>query len=126
MAIKRFFRRQRPGFDNGKDRWFNHGMGHEFRSFPSAHTTFAWSTAAVIAGMYKDKPLVPVMCYSLATLAGLSRITENKHWSSDVLVGAVLGYSIGRFVLKKKNNRLHIDPLITGHKVGVRLSYSFY
>jgi len=29
----------------------------------------------------------------------LSRITENKHWASDVFVGAVLGYLCGRQVV---------------------------
>jgi hypothetical protein len=29
---------------------------------------------------YKDRPLVPLISYSAATLIGLSRITENAHW----------------------------------------------
>jgi hypothetical protein len=48
---------------------------------------------------YKDKPWVPVFAYSAASLIGISRITENKHWATDVLVGAALGYISGRQVV---------------------------
>lgn len=124
-ALKHIFRRQRPYVENGVDRWFNHGRGSDYQSFPSGHTTTAWSVATVIAGMYKDKPIVPVICYSLATLVGISRLTENKHWTSDVLVGAVLGYSIGRFVLRKHNKRFNVTPIVSYDRIGVNVSYAF-
>jgi len=68
-------------------------------SFPSGHTTAAFSVATVFAMEYKDKPWVPIIAYSGATLIGLSRITENKHWISDVFAGAALGYLSGRQVV---------------------------
>ncbi len=125
QALKYIFRRQRPYVENGVDRWFNHGRGSDYQSFPSGHTTTAWSVATVIAGMYNDKPIVPVICYSLATLVGISRLTENKHWTSDVLVGAVLGYSIGRFVLRKHNKRFNVTPIVSYDRIGVSVSYAF-
>ncbi|UCH93948.1 MAG: phosphatase PAP2 family protein, partial [Candidatus Aminicenantes bacterium] len=119
QVLKRIFHRQRPFVEDGVDRWFVDGKGKAYRSFPSGHTSTAWSVATVIAGMYRDKPAVPVICYSLATLVGISRMTENKHWASDVLVGAVLGYSIGRFVLRKHNNRVNIIPMLSSDKMGL-------
>ncbi|HUP11513.1 MAG TPA: phosphatase PAP2 family protein [Niastella sp.] len=68
-------------------------------SFPSGHTTAAFSAATVYALEYKDKPLVPILSYTAASLIGLSRITENKHWATDVLTGAALGYLTGRQVV---------------------------
>jgi membrane-associated phospholipid phosphatase len=68
-------------------------------SFPSGHTTVAFAAATVFAMEYKDKPWVPVFAYSAASLIGISRITENKHWATDVLVGAALGYISGRQVV---------------------------
>ncbi len=65
-------------------------------SFPSGHTTIAFAAATVFAVEYKNKPYIPIIAYSLATLMGVSRITENKHWASDVFVGAGLGYITGR------------------------------
>ena len=67
-------------------------------SFPSGHTTAAFSAATVFAVEYKNKPYIPIIAYSMATLVGLSRITENKHWATDVVAGAALGYLNGRQV----------------------------
>jgi membrane-associated phospholipid phosphatase len=68
-------------------------------SFPSGHTTVAFAAATVYALEYKDKPWVPIICYTSASLIGLSRITENKHWLTDVVAGAALGYLTGKLVV---------------------------
>jgi len=68
-------------------------------SFPSGHTIAAFSAATVFAMEYKDKPWVPVFAYGAASLIGLSRISENKHWISDVFAGAAIGYLSGRLVV---------------------------
>ncbi|MDQ3276993.1 MAG: phosphatase PAP2 family protein [Bacteroidota bacterium] len=68
-------------------------------SFPSGHTTVAFAAATVYALEYKNKPWVPVLAYTAASLIGLSRLTENKHWATDVLAGAALGYLTGRQVV---------------------------
>ena len=70
-----------------------------YTSFPSGHTTLAFAAATVFAMEYRDRPLVPIISYSAASLIGLSRITENKHWASDVFVGAVVGYLCGKQVV---------------------------
>ena len=81
-------------------------------SFPSGHTTVAFAAATVYAMEYRDRPLVPIISYSAATLIGLSRITENKHWATDVLVGAALGYLCGKQVV----NNYHRYAEIQNHK----------
>lgn len=68
-------------------------------SFPSGHTTVVFAAATVFAMEYNKTPWVPIVSYSAASLVGLSRITENKHWTTDVVVGAVLGYLCGRQVV---------------------------
>lgn len=68
---------------------FNH-------SFPSGHTTTSFAIATVFATEYGDKAFVPVLAYSLASIVGISRITENEHWSTDVLTGAAIGYLSGK------------------------------
>jgi membrane-associated phospholipid phosphatase len=68
-------------------------------SFPSGHTTVAFAAATVFAMEYRNKPWVPFLAYSTASLIGISRITENRHWATDVLVGAALGYLSGRQVV---------------------------
>jgi len=69
-------------------------------SFPSGHATLAFAAATVYAMEYKDKPLIPIVSYTGASLISLSRITENQHWVSDVFVGAALGYLSGRLVMR--------------------------
>lgn len=64
--------------------------GSSFDSFASGHTATAFSIATVFAAQYKDKPLIPVISYTAATLVGISRLTEHEHWASDVFAGALL------------------------------------
>lgn len=70
-----------------------------FDAFPSGHTLTAFSIATVFAEQYSDNIIVPIACYAAASLVGLSRITEDAHWASDVFVGAVLGYLTAQEVL---------------------------
>ncbi len=77
----------------------NSGHKKVSSSFPSGHTSVAFAAATVYAMEYKDKPIVPIIAYSAATMIGLSRITENKHWTTDVLVGAALGFLSGKQVV---------------------------
>jgi membrane-associated phospholipid phosphatase len=68
-------------------------------SFPSGHTTVAFAAATVFAMEYRNRPIVPVIAYTSATIIGLSRITENKHWATDVLAGAAVGYLAGQNIV---------------------------
>lgn len=73
---------------------------YETSSFPSGHATVAFAVATVFATEYKDRPVVQVVAYSLASLISISRITENKHWVTDVVTGAAIGYLSGKLVVK--------------------------
>ena len=72
----------------------------ENSSFPSGHSTVAFAVATVFAYEYKDYPIVPVIAYSAASLISISRITENKHWVTDVITGAAIGYLSGKLGVK--------------------------
>lgn len=67
-------------------------------SFPSGHTIAAFSAATVISRRYgHDHKWVPFLAYGVATAVGMSRLSLSAHFASDVFMGAVFGYSIGRF-----------------------------
>ena len=87
--------------------------GSSFDAFPSGHTITAFSIATVFATMYKDKPAIPIISYSAATLVGISRLTEHAHWASDVFVGALLGYACGKQVVAHFN-KTHQKALASG------------
>jgi membrane-associated phospholipid phosphatase len=74
-----------------------------FDAFPSGHTAVAFSIATVFASQYNDKKVIPVLCYSAATLIGISRMTEHEHWVSDVFAGGLIGYLCGRQVVAHYN-----------------------
>jgi hypothetical protein len=94
-------------------------------SFPSGHTTAAFSAATVFALEYKNRPWVPILSYSAATLIGLSRITENKHWFTDVLVGAGLGFLTGRQVVNNYHRYSKLKaPNQKKNTVALNLQYS--
>jgi len=63
-------------------------------SFPSGHTASAFMTATWLHKEYglTRSPLYSIAGYSVATLVGLTRQLNNKHWFSDVLFGAGIGY----------------------------------
>jgi membrane-associated phospholipid phosphatase len=83
-----------PSIFNG-----NHPASGFGSSFPSGHTTAAFCAATVFAYEYKDQIVIPVIAYSIAGLVGVSRITENAHWTTDVLAGFALGYITGKQVV---------------------------
>ncbi len=71
-----------------------------FDAFPSGHTSTAFSMASVFAHQYADKPLVPPFAYAIASVVGITRLTEHDHWASDVFAGACIGYLCGKQVVK--------------------------
>lgn len=92
-------------------------------SFPSGHTTLAFAAATVYAMEYGNKKWVPVFAYSAASLIGLSRMTENKHWATDVLAGAALGYLSGRQVVN--NYHRYAKLKAPKQKTSLRLSLQY-
>ena len=123
------FARQRP-FVNDQDQWhlFPYSLqGHEpsataYQSFPSGHTSGIFAIATVVAKQYKDNSWIPPIAYSMATLTGISRISEGKHWLSDVIAGAALGYGIGHFVVESnKNTRFTLFPTYWDNSVSLTL-----
>lgn len=115
--------RQRP------DNWEGYGPytfkgPFEGTSFPSGHTTASFAVASVIATQYRDIRWVPVAAYSVASLAGLSRIYDNRHWLSDVVGGAVVGTLVGNFVSRRvPNSKLNIVPVGGTNFQGISISY---
>lgn len=79
------------------------------RSFPSGHATAAFATATVLQEHYGWKLGVPV--YAAAAYVAAERVTENKHWPSDVVFGAMVGVMAGRTVtLHVRRERLLVQP----------------
>jgi hypothetical protein len=94
QGLKVIANRTRP-YKGGDGGFFNGG-----NSFPSGHAMQAWALAKVVSDEYSDKPLVKVGMYSFATAVSLARLTSQRHYASDVLVGSAMGYLIGKFIMR--------------------------
>lgn len=67
--------------------------GSTYNSFPSGHTAMAFTAATILHKEYGTtlSPWWSVAGYSLATVTGISRSLNNRHWLSDIVVGAGVG-----------------------------------
>ena len=101
------------------------------RSFPSGHTTFAFVGASLLSKEYGQKSVwVSVAGYGVATSVGLLRMANNRHWLSDVLVGAGTGilateitYAIYPWLKRKvfKSDKLTVLPIYNAQTTGFAL-----
>lgn len=93
QAIKLIVGRPRPYVENRRADPLSWDDDHW--SFPSGHTASAFALARVLAEEYPD---YKVLFYGGAVLVGLSRIYLDKHYISDVVAGAAIGFYLGRHV----------------------------
>ncbi len=92
----------------------------EPRSFPSGHASATFAAAMVLENHYGWKVGVPA--FGAATYTALSRLTDDKHWASDVMFGAFLGMASGRTVtLHLRTARVTVAPLTAPGAVGVHV-----
>ena len=77
-GLKYSINRTRPNGDNA--------------SFPSGHTATAFTGATLLAHEYANRSIwIPIAGYTVATTTGVMRILNNRHYVSDVIVGAAIG-----------------------------------
>ncbi len=92
-------------------------------SFPSGHTSFTFTLAEVLHQEFKDKPLVYIAGYTVAITVGAMRMLNNRHWFSDVMVGAGIGMAATKLIYathqyKWKMNNKGFFPIIGANQAG--------
>jgi hypothetical protein len=109
FVLKGTVGRSRPFLTNAKDPDdFHLGKGFssgDWTSFPSGHTSTAFAAAAAVTNETtrwwpRSTWIVGPLMYGGATAVGLSRMYHNKHWASDVALGAAIGTFSGRKVVQ--------------------------
>lgn len=128
-SLKFAVKRSRPDANRGS------GTYHPFagwkrdgrQSFPSHHTSFAFSLATVSSERIGRG--FGWIGYPLAGLVGLSRIHDDRHWASDVLAGAAIGTATGLWVARrgrKENGVCGVTPIpmAPGTEVGIVVANS--
>lgn len=72
-------------------------------AFPSGHTANAFVNATVLYEEFKDyNKFLAYSGYAIATSVAILRVSNNEHWTPDVLVGAGLGILITRLAYRLK------------------------
>jgi membrane-associated phospholipid phosphatase len=108
-ALKGLFGRERPYVKQDPHNYrFGRGFGRgreRYRSFPSGHTIAAFSAAAAVTSETRrwwrgSEWYIGPLMYGGATLSGMSRIYHNRHWASDVIMGAAIGTLAGNKVVR--------------------------
>jgi membrane-associated phospholipid phosphatase len=110
-VLKDAFGRARPFVDtvspNPNDFQLLRGFkrGDDYRSFPSGHTLAAFAAAAAVSAetsrwwSWASYTIGPAM-YGGAAAVGISRMYNNRHWASDVILGAAIGTFAGTKVVR--------------------------
>lgn len=112
------------------------GNSTNANSFPSGHTTTAFTTATVLYEEFKDtNPLLAYSGYFFAVTTGSLRMLNNMHYLSDVLVGAGIGILSVKLVYHfehliswnpfKKLDGVAFAPQFSQDSVGFYLSRTF-
>jgi membrane-associated phospholipid phosphatase len=126
--------RSRPNQTEGDTDVFNPFSGAA--SFPSGHTTQAFTVASVLAFSFDEQPVVGGVAFVVASGVGLSRINDNAHYVSDVVAGAILGTWVGYEVVQYNKRRrgedaersrgvtdAKLDLILSGDRQGISLTW---
>jgi membrane-associated phospholipid phosphatase len=122
LIIKESSGRGRPSVTSSRSDFKPLSFKRDYDSLPSMHTSSSFALASVLAAM-SDSIAMKAAYYGTAAFVGYSRVYKNKHWASDVLLGAVTGELCGRVVTSfhAGKSRLALTPQADEHGAGLAL-----
>jgi PAP2 superfamily protein len=82
--------------------------GSNDQSFPSGHSASAFATAAVLHRHYGWKAGIPA--YLAAGYVATARVHDNRHYLSDVVFGAAMGFAGERTVMRSGRYTVRFVP----------------
>jgi len=129
LTIRFLAGRSRPSDNHGSRDFKGFRWDNAEESFPSGHAVVAFAMSTVLAER-ADHPLARVALYGLATLTAAARVHDNRHWTSDVVAGALIGLAAGFHVVGAERARtqgsLQDDAFsIVPLPGGLRMQYTF-
>ena len=130
ISMRYIAARSRPPSGDGAWKFNGFTWDNEIQSFPSGHTTVAFAFSTVLAERI-DNIWARVGFYGMASLTAYARVLNNKHWVSDVIIGAGLGLAGGLHVIEREKDRekassggtsrLQVYPSVGGIRLVYRL-----
>ena len=89
VKLKSLFPRERP-----RPYYFGKISKMDHQSFPSGHSAGAFLSFGLCMKLYGFAPQT-ILALGAASLVGASRVLCKKHWTTDVIAGALIGTSFG-------------------------------
>jgi membrane-associated phospholipid phosphatase len=122
--------RARPysNIEDPRDWGLGRGLKEDrYRSFPSGHSTMGFAAASAVSAETarwwpKTRWIIGPAMYGGAALIGASRMYNNKHWASDVVMGAAIGTFAGLKVVRYHHS--HPDNRIDRWLLGANITPS--
>ncbi len=106
--------------------------GEDDKSMPSGHTAQAFLAASILHTELRHKSQwYGVGAYTIATSVGAIRMLKNKHWESDVFVGAGIGILSAHVAYLTHRNRWGRKPTVVMAPTylygapGINLAFNF-
>ena len=96
--------------------------GSDRKSYPSGHTSVAFATATMYQMWYGWKGGVPA--YAFAAITAFQRLDDNRHWFSDVIMGAAIGIAVP-YMFYKGEERAKIDRGLIVPPLSVSIPFNF-
>ncbi|HEX7253164.1 MAG TPA: phosphatase PAP2 family protein [Thermoanaerobaculia bacterium] len=107
--LKPVFGRERPETSNNATLFKPLSSNY---SFPSGHATLAFSVASVIA-VRSSGWFWPTLAYTTASVVAFDRVNDRAHFPSDVIAGAAIGISVGRFIVHRHQRSDYDKPKVS-------------
>jgi hypothetical protein len=125
--------RARPDtFPEDPHRWtFPGGKTWMMHSFPAGHFANAMACATYWNKRFRLGAAEPAV-YALAAAVGVGRLADAAHWTSDTVLGGILGYAVGSEIARRSVSRqrgvirttqLYLSPDAGGATVGFRWTF---
>lgn len=113
--------RKRPYNNDGPyDFWNSSFSNDDVMSHPSGHAAFSFALSTTLAH-YSNTPM-KIFWYGLAVNTALSRIYDDKHWLSDIAVGAFIGTAFAVMVVHQNDNVYKPGETISGGQLSLSLT----
>jgi membrane-associated phospholipid phosphatase len=117
LVLKQAIGRARPFVAGDKGCFRPFQFKNDYDSMPSMHTASSFAMASVLSAA-SENPLEKIIYYAAAAFVGFSRMYKDKHWASDVFLGAAVGELCGRVVMRYHSDhgderRLALAPAVS-------------
>lgn len=124
FVLKQAIGRGRPFAADDRGRFRPFRFKGDYDSMPSMHTASSFAMASVLSAA-SENYLAKFAYYAAAAFVGFSRMYEDKHWASDIVLGAAVGELCGRVVMRYHSDHgereLALAPMATSDGVSLAL-----